>query len=229
MEPTRVLLVKHGDSHHRHEGVNGGPDGCRGLTDLGRWEAGRLRDRLMSPGSLTGTVTVYSSVIPRAVETAEILAEAVGGAHGLEQPPEVVRDCGLCTYHTDEKLDGVPWDEIRRDHAAPNGGVFLPFQRGIESWSDLVNRVCKALTAIAVRHAGETVIIAGHEETVEASLIAFGALPVYRTFDVGVHTASVTEWVTADDPSAEWDTAATSWLPARWTLTRFADSAHTEE
>ncbi|GAA2094708.1 hypothetical protein GCM10009801_63050 [Streptomyces albiaxialis] len=227
MEPTRVLLVKHGDSHHSHEGVHGGPQGCRGLTDLGRWEVGRLRDRLM--GTLDGPVTVYSSVIPRAIETARILAEAVGGAEGMEEGTEVVEDCGLCTFHMDKHLDGMSWDEIRREHATPNGGVYLPFERGSESWSDVVNRVSKTLIGITARHAGETVIIAGHEETVETSLIAFGALPVYRTFDVQVHTASVTEWYTTDDPAAEWDTSTSAWLPARWTMTRFADSAHTED
>jgi broad specificity phosphatase PhoE len=220
MRSTRVLVVKHGDSHHKYDGVYGGPTGCRGLTDLGRWQAERLRDRLKTSETIAQPVAVYSSIIPRAVETARILAEAVGGV-------DVVQDCGLCTYHMAAEMDGMPWEEIHREYDVLGGGVFLPFQKGGESWSDLVIRVSKALTTIAARHPRQTVIVAAHTEVVEASLIAFGALPIYRTFDVRVDPTSVTEWITTDDPSASWDTASTPWLPVRWTLARFNDNAHT--
>jgi probable phosphoglycerate mutase len=222
MPSTRILLIKHGDPHKNYDGVCGGPRGCRGLTDLGRRQAGRLRDRLKASGTLTGPVTVYSSIIPRAIETAQIVAEAVGDV-------DVVQDCGLCSFHMPDEYDGMPWEQIRADHGVPGGGVFHPFQEGFESWSDLVNRADKTLTAIAAHHAGETVLIGCHFKIVESSLIAFGALPIYRTFDVDIAMTSVTEWTTTDDPSAEWDTTATAWLPCRWTLTRFNDSAHLDQ
>ena len=42
---------------------------------------------------------------------------------------------------------------------------------------------------------------------------ALGMLPPYRSFDLIVSPASITEWITNDDP--------TQWPPARWALTRF--------
>jgi broad specificity phosphatase PhoE len=29
---TRLVLIRHGASHHKDDGVVGGPRGCRGLT-----------------------------------------------------------------------------------------------------------------------------------------------------------------------------------------------------
>jgi broad specificity phosphatase PhoE len=72
MQPTRVLSVRHGDSHHRVDGVNGGPRACRGLTDLGREQVAGLRGRFPATHEITGPVTSCSSMISRAIETAEI-------------------------------------------------------------------------------------------------------------------------------------------------------------
>ena len=75
-----------------------------------------------------GQVVVYSSVIPRAIETAGILAGRLPRA-------DLVQDCGLCTYHM---ADGMSWEQIRREHSRTDGGLFHPFQEGNESWADLV-------------------------------------------------------------------------------------------
>ena len=126
-------------------------------------------------------------------------------------PLTPVHDCGLCGYHLDDSLDGLSWERIRaefqhRDESGrPDGGVFVPFEEGNESWAELVARVGRALTGLATRHAGGTVLAVMHKESVEASLIAFGALPLYRDFDVEIGRASITEWVTDDDPATPWD------------------------
>jgi 2,3-bisphosphoglycerate-dependent phosphoglycerate mutase len=65
-----------------------------------------------------------------------------------------------------------------------------------------------------------------HAEVVEASLITFGSLPLHRAFDVAVAPASVTEWATDDDPSAEWPVQVSPWPSVRWTLVRLNDAAH---
>jgi probable phosphoglycerate mutase len=57
----------------------------------------------------------------------------------------------------------------------------------------------------------------GHSETVEMSFHALGLLPLYRSFDLTVAPASVTEWQTTAAPTA--------WPPPRWTLTRFNQTA----
>lgn len=94
--------------------------------------------------------------------------------------------------------------------------MFRPFEKGAESWAELVVRSSKAIMDIAHRHRGTTVVLVGQSETVESSFHALGAQPLYRAFDLKVAPGSVTEWVTDDDP--------TGWPPARWTLHRFGDA-----
>lgn len=207
---TRLILVRHGASHHKEDGTVGGPRGCRGLTDVGRDQAGALAQRLVRelpdrPAAL------YSSVIPRAIETAEIVAAALGH-------PEVVQDCGLCTWHSPAHADGKLWADYRRESSLTTGGIYRPFEDGNESWSELVSRVGRSLETIVARHAGATTVIVSHAETVNAALIVFGALPLALPFDIAVGPTSITEWTTDGDPAA--------WPRPRWTLVRLNDSAH---
>ena len=208
--PTRLILVRHGTSHHMRDEVIGGPIGCRGLTDEGREQAGRLAQRLKH--ELDGQkAAVYSSVIPRAIETGEIVASALG-------IDEVTQDCGLCTWHSPAGADGMRKDRFWVEYAQPGGGVFRPFQRGNESWAEMVARIGRSLEEIAARHTGETVIVATHGEAVNSSLIVLGQLPLLTGFDTAIAATSITEWTTDGDPS--------DWPRPRWTLHRFNDNAH---
>lgn len=209
--PTRIILVRHGDSQHKVEGTTGGPQSCKGLTETGRQQAARLRDRLAGDSSLTAPLPIYSSIVPRAIETAQIVAEAFAHA-------PVQQDCGLCSWHIRPEWEGKTWAEVFQDYNVPGGGVFRPFQEGAESWAELVGRVGRALMGIAQRHRNETVLVVCHKESVEASLIVFGDLPLNRSFDAEVANASLTEWITEGDTLA--------WPPPRWTLVRFNDAAH---
>ena len=207
---TRILLVRHGDSHHKHAGIIGGPRGCRGLTDLGRRQAGQLAERF---ARMQLRANLYASIIPRAVETATILAPALGN-------PAVHQDCGLCTWHSAPEFDGMVWADVQAAHTRAGGNAFQPFESGNESWAELLARVGRALWAIAQRHHGQTTVAAVHTETIEASFAALGNEAVIRGFDLTVGSASLTEWVTDGDTLA--------WPPPRWTLARFNDTAHLE-
>jgi probable phosphoglycerate mutase len=221
-----MLLVRHGDSYSKSDGVYAGPRACRGLTDLGLEQVRRLRKRLTASGLAPDAV--YSSTIRRAAQTAKILADAF-------PPLSAAQECGLCGYHLDDSLDGLSWERIRtefqhRDEAGrPDGGVFVPFEEGNESWAEVVARVGRTLTCLAARHAGGTVIAVMHKESIEASLIAFGSLPLYRDFDVEVGRASITEWVTEENPAAHRDAERGHGMPVRWRLARLNDAAHLEE
>lgn len=207
---TRLILIRHGASHHKADRVVGGTNGCRGLTDVGRSQAGALARRLVLELASSPTA-VYSSVLLRAVETAQILVAALGQA-------EVLQDCGLCTWHTPDYADGKLWSEYRREYGLAGGGVFLPFERDNETWSELVARTGRSLEQIAARHKGETVVVVAHTETITSSLIAFGGLPLAPSFDLNVVPTAITEWITEGDPEA--------WPRPRWTLWRLNDSAH---
>jgi len=207
---TRLILVRHGASHHKDDGVVGGPRGCRGLNDLGRRQAKRLSQRLVHELKEKPRA-IYCSVIPRAIETAKIVAAAFGDL-------DFVLDCGLCTYHTPSDADGKPWTEYSQESAVAGGGVFRPFERGNESWSELVARTGRTLEQIVARHVGETIVVVAHSETVQSAFIAFGGLPLSPSFEMAVTNASITEWETEGNPDA--------WPRPGWVLVRFNDSAH---
>ena len=76
MTKTRIVLIRHGESNVTVQRVLGGPRTCSGLSDLGKMQAERLRDRLANTQELQCDV-LYSSGYPRAKETAEIIAPAL--------------------------------------------------------------------------------------------------------------------------------------------------------
>ncbi|PRX63191.1 histidine phosphatase superfamily protein (branch 1) [Nonomuraea fuscirosea] len=150
-------------------------------------------------------VAIYTSPLPRAVETAAAISAAVG------RP--AVPDCGLCTWHTPPEADGLKQVEFLERFGIEGGGLYRPFQRGNETWAEMVTRTSRTITELADRHRGQSVVLVGHAETVEISFNALGLMPVYRPFDLMVSPASITEWSTSEDPA--------QWPPPRWTLRRF--------
>ncbi len=213
-DATRLVLVRHGEAVCNVSGICGGLLGCRGLTELGRAQVEALRDRLLVTGELADTDALYASVLPRAVETAAIVAPALVGA-GSAVVPETVTECGLCELHPGD-ADGLTWTEYTErfgtldwdahpDQAiAPNG----------ESWTGFVNRVDATLDTLAARHGGELVVVACHAGVVEASLLAkapvTGGLTGARLQLRTLH-ASMTTWEVDD---------------GRWRLLAFNDAAH---
>ena len=214
---TRLILIRHGHSWHKVRGIVGGPKGDTGLTERGRAQASRLRDRLAHWPGLAGAA-LYSSILPRAVETATIIAPAVGATAPTQH-------CGLCTYHYPEAADGMAGDEFQRVLGRPGGGVYRPFEEGNEAWAHLLARVGAALFEIAIANAGRTSVLVAHTETVQASLTALGELPIRRHFDVSIEDASITEWTTEGDPAG---VGPPAWSFPRWTLVQLDDAAHLE-
>jgi probable phosphoglycerate mutase len=206
MSVTRLVLVRHGESMATVDQVVGGHEGCRGLSPLGRRQAEALRDRLAASGELEADV-LLASIMPRAVETAEIVAPALGGL-------PVAQDCDLCEVHPGE-CDGLTWEESGRTYnvdmlADPSA----PIAPGGESLVDFQDRVAKALRRVADEHEGRTVVIACHGGIVATSFLTFFDLPVDRAMAawVQVDNTAITEWSRKDD--------------RRWRLMRHNDAAH---
>ena len=75
-----------------------------------------LADRLAETGELAGTDVLYASVLPRAIETARLLAPALAGrdADGGDRAAlEPVNECGLCELHPGE-ADGLDLGGVHR-------------------------------------------------------------------------------------------------------------------
>jgi probable phosphoglycerate mutase len=204
---VRLILVRHGDAHAGFGGVISGRTGCMGLTDLGREQASALRDYLVSSGRLHADV-LLASELPRAVETASIIAPGLG----LET---FARECDLCEVHTGE-ADGLTWTEYANryggfDMEAEPDRVFAP--EG-ESWNSFHRRVRSMLERVAREYEGQTVVAVCHAGVIMASVRILLGIPdaadgaVLRPSNTGL-----TEW--------EHDVAL-----GRWTLHSFNESSH---
>ena len=111
------------------------------------------------------------SVLPRAIETAQIIAPGLG--------LEIARhECDLCEVHTGE-ADGLAWEEYTTrygsfDMEAEPDRVFAP--EG-ESWNSFHERVQRLLERLAADHPDETVVAVCHAGVIMASMRGLLGLP----------------------------------------------------
>jgi broad specificity phosphatase PhoE len=207
----RLILVRHGDAHAGLHGIIGGRHGCPGLTDLGRRQAEALRDHLAESGRLRPDVLI-ASVIPRAVETASIIAPAVGFGD-----VEVGQDCDLCEVHTGE-ADGLEWTEWSAkygplDMESEPDRIFAP---GGDSWNSFHERVRATMQRLAAEHVDGTVVAVCHAGVIQASLRTLFDMPHPGTgARIQPTNTGLTEW--DHDPALD-----------RWTLRTFNDTRHLE-
>jgi broad specificity phosphatase PhoE len=210
---TRIVLVRHGEAACNVSGVVGGRAGCSGLTALGKRQIAAVADRLYESGELREATALYSSVLPRAVETADRLRPVVGPGPKALGP--VRQRCDLCELHPGES-DGMTWEEVVATFGVPDWDVdpAVRIAPGGESWAEFIVRASDAVRAVVRDHPGELVVAAVHAGVIEATMIRFlGVLPeIYRRGWIRVTHGSMTEW---------------EWVPAedRWVLVRFNDSS----
>jgi len=208
----RIVLVRHGEAECNRNRIVGGRTGCTGLTDLGRQQVAALADRLYESGELRRATALYSSVLPRAVETAERLRPVVGPGPTALGP--VRQRCDLCELHPGE-ADGMEWNDVVEKFGVPDwdNDPTVPIATGGESWSEFVVRASGAVHEVVRQHPGELVAAVVHAGVIEATMIAFlGVSPeIYRRGWVRIVHASMTEW---------------EWVPSedRFILLRFNDS-----
>jgi probable phosphoglycerate mutase len=228
---TRLVLVRHGEALCNVEAIVGGPRGCTGLTPTGIRQAEALRRRLSESGELAHATALYSSVLARARQTAEIIAPAVGA--GRFRP---VEDCGVCELHPGE-ADGLVWEQFLERYEAPDWDrdpdtVIAP---GGESWSGFVDRAAAALAGIAERHPGGTAVVVCHAGVIESAMLRF--LPVGGRLRLGLRTrhASLTEFELELGSQVELgsqlelesaDQGPDAEHAPAWRLLRYNDAAH---
>jgi probable phosphoglycerate mutase len=204
----RLVLVRHGDAHAGFGGVISGRTGCIGLTDLGREQAEALRDHLAASGRVHADV-LLASELPRAIETASIIAPGLGlAAFGQE--------CDLCEVHTGE-ADGLTWTEYATrygsfDMEAEPDRVFAP--EG-ESWNSFHERVHGMLERVAREYEGQTVVAVCHAGVIIASmrLLLGGEDPGSGGALLRPTNTGLTDW--EHDPALD-----------RWTLHTFNEATH---
>ena len=208
--------MRHGESRAQELGFLGGHDGCQGLSLRGQRQAEALRARLTGSGELATATVLYASLMPRAIETAEIIASALPGL-------EVVRDCDFCEGHPGE-ADGLTWAELAERAPIPVMDGWDPDHRpvpGWETWNEMTVRVARALDGVVARHPGETIVVACHGGVIVQSMLRWLGLAPIATESrawLSPQNTSLTEWHFSANPYQK-DT-----LPVQ--LVRYNDHGH---
>lgn len=203
--PTRVVLVRHGESKSTVARTIGGPRSCSGLSELGRRQAQRLCDRLSASGEIEATALVSSSY-PRAIETAELVAPALGA--------RVEIDAAFGEHDPGPECDGLTYDEFVERHGMPDweGDPFATTFPGGETVAAFHHRVGAAFAGVVRANAGGTVVIVCHGGVVDAVMRTVLRVPPTGGFDLFTRNTSLTEAVLG--------------RPRRWRLVRYNDAAH---
>lgn len=164
---------------------------------MGRAQAEALRDYLCGHDRVNADVLI-ASTLPRAIETAQIIAPALGFA-------AVEQHCDLCEVHTGE-ADGLEWAEYGTRYGTfamqdEPDRVFAP--QG-ESWNSFHERVQSMLERIAGEYAGRTVVAVCHAGVIMASLRVLLGMPRSGAHGgVRPKNTGLTEWE-RDDATQLW-------------------------
>lgn len=203
-ELTRLVLVRHGESNATVEKRIAGMRTCTGLSAHGVRQAELLRDRLARSGELNVDVLV-SSTMPRAMQTADIIAPALGGLTPVIEADVREQDPGDC--------DGITFDEYVERFGMPDwhGAPDLVVFPGGETITQFHARVADCVRRVLATHAGATVLVACHGGVIDAVLRHLLGLPIVGGFELNTVNTSITELLDAG---------------ARWRLMRYNDAAH---
>jgi 2,3-bisphosphoglycerate-dependent phosphoglycerate mutase len=213
MSTTRLHFIRHGESYSnvRHEGrVVAGMKGDRGLTPRGISQVERLRDRLLATGELAADV-VLASTLPRAWQTAEILAPVWN--------TPLIPDDDLHELRPGES-DGLPVEVVRERYGPIDFAqrAYQPKSPGGETWGMFVLRVGTMLDRIIREYSGKTIILITSGGVIHATFLVFFSLPSLQLPQAWFATsnASLTSW-----ELRPWRNQ-----PAIWTLLRYNDTSH---
>ena len=206
---TSIVLVRHGESEVTVRRVIGGPRTCSGLSELGRRQAGALHDRLVAGGELTPTL-LLSSGYPRAIQTAEAIAPALG--------LPIVVDEALGEHDPGPDCDGLGFADFVDRFGMPDWesdpyAVTFP---GGETVAEFHHRVGRAISRLVVEHAGGAIVVVCHGGVVDAAFRYLLRLPMTSGFDLHTLNTSLTEF----------RRVPTEGRPSRWRLVRYNDAAH---
>ncbi|MFL6245262.1 MAG: histidine phosphatase family protein [Thermoanaerobaculia bacterium] len=168
MNVTRIYLVRHGATQLTAEDRFSGSAGVD-LSDEGRWQAGRLGERL----AREGVSAIYSSPLSRTMDTARIIASECGGE---PVPMDDLREIshgrweGLTRSEVEERYGSeyASWQEDPFTFA-PEGG---------ESGVAVLARALPVLRTIVTRHPEQRVLVVSHKATIRimiSSLLGFDA------------------------------------------------------
>ncbi|HET9871593.1 MAG TPA: histidine phosphatase family protein [Propionibacteriaceae bacterium] len=207
--PTDLYLIRHGESVANVEPIIGGMRGDVGLTDRGRDQARLLEQRLRAERMRADQL--YVSTLPRAVETGEYVARALGLPVQADDDLQELRP---------GEADGWSVDHWRAAFGGESRFVTDPFREfapGGESWAGFLVRAGGALARLVARHENETIVAVCHGGVLEASFhLAFGLGGTGQRVAFAPLNTSITHWRHRRGHEGN----------SEWTLVTFNDAGH---
>lgn len=149
---NRIVFVRHGSTDSNATGVmRGWSDDA--LSPLGQWQAERTAQFLRT---LPQVDCIYTSTLPRSMQTGEILAQQLGLALRARDDLREL-NLGALEGRTEREL----WDYFAQQAGAERGlsgmrDVTFP---GGESVSNFLSRVLSALADIGQQHDGSVLVV----------------------------------------------------------------------
>lgn len=204
--PSRLVLVRHGESRSNRELWISGQETCGGLTDRGQAEAAAARDRLAQLPDFAPDAIVVSTM-RRAIETAEIVAGPTGMV--AEQRPGLIE-------RVPGEVEGMTVDDYIAEFGSRPWAEWGPaLSPGGEDAAAFQNRVSTALNELTEESVGRTTWVVCHGWVIRATAHHFvGGDPSAEPVFGGVANAALCAW-TSPAPGAD------------WMLERYNDNAHT--
>jgi 2,3-bisphosphoglycerate-dependent phosphoglycerate mutase len=205
---TRLVLIRHAEAQATLDDVVPGPRGDSGLSSQGREQARLLGDRLK--GARWSPDLFLSSVLPRAIQTAQAISSAWSNAEPLQ-------DCASCELHPGNEADGISWDEYRwRWGVVPDLTPDQVFAPGGESLRGFERRVARAIDSVLHNHRGKTIVAVTHGGFIAAACLQFlgHRISTPRPFSLMPKYTSITIWTAGGEQEGN------------WILERFNEAAH---
>jgi len=158
--------VRHGATTATEEDRFSGSSGAE-LSDLGRWQAARLGERL----SQQGLTAAYSSPLSRALDTARI----IGASCGLDPTTrDELREIGHGHWEGLKRKDVEA--QFASEYAAWESDPFTFAPEGGESGLGVLARALPVIREIVTAHPGGRILVVSHKATLRlvlSSLLAF--------------------------------------------------------
>lgn len=206
---THLYLIRHGEATTQIQPLLRD----EGLTPLGVAQAERLRDRLAATGEIQADVLI-ASTLPRARQTAEIIAPSLGLPITYDDEVQEMR-LG--------EADGMHIDEVRKKY----GGFNLdrePFQAlapGAENWPQFMLRVSTSLDRIVHEYEGKTIVVVCHGGVIDGSFVYF--------FNMGSLRLPYAHFNTQNTSITSWRKIVSDERPTFWRLIRYNDDFHVRD
>ena len=204
---TQLYLIRHAEAMSAIKGFIG--DG--GLSPLGKMQAERLRARLEATKEIAADVLI-ASTFPRAQQTADIIAPALGLPLILDESIQELRP---------GEADGMTLERFRKTFGEADfmQNPYRPIAPGGENWGQFMLRVGEALDRIVREYDGKTIVLVCHGGVIDGSLLYF--------FKMSAWTPPPTRFYTRNTSITHWKqlTSATE-EEKSWHLMKYNDAFH---